>query len=194
VSFELDTWSALPIVGAVLAVILVRLARRGSPLGHLVAVTVFAAYLTGVAAATVFPLVVDPEFIEVMRRSSIWDGVNLVPFRLLGVGHDGSRQVLLNIILGMPFGFLLPFLRVRSDHAVLGWGAVFVVGIEGVQLLIDIAYGFAYRSVDINDVMLNFLGVVCGLAIFRVLARLYRSLDVTVVRQSPYVHGVLEAG
>jgi glycopeptide antibiotics resistance protein len=190
----LDTWSALPLVGVVLLVTLVRLARGGSPFGHLVAVAVFAAYLVGVAAKTVFPIIIDAGYLDLMRGGSIWNGVNLVPLRLLGVGQNGAQQVLLNIILGMPFGFLLPFLGVRSDRGVLGWGMLFVLGIEGVQFLMDLAYGFAYRSVDINDVMLNFLGVVCGLSIFRMLARVYRSLDLTLARQSPYIHGVLEAG
>jgi hypothetical protein len=35
----------------------------------------------------------------------------------------------------------------------------------------NIAHGFAYRVVDINDFMLNFLGVVLGLAAFRLVSR-----------------------
>ncbi len=37
----------------------------------------------------------------------------------------------------------------------------------------NIVYGFPYRVVDVNDFLLNALGVVLGLAAFRLVAAMY---------------------
>ena len=45
-------------------------------------------------------------------------------------------------------------------------GLFFTLSIELVQLVISLSYGFPYRTVDINDVMLNLSGVMIGFALF----------------------------
>jgi glycopeptide antibiotics resistance protein len=47
---------------------------------------------------------------------------------------------------------------------------------EGIQLLISLAFQSAFRSVDINDTLLNAFGVLVGYAVFLMFAWLYRTL------------------
>ncbi|MBA3797276.1 MAG: VanZ family protein [Chloroflexi bacterium] len=61
----------------------------------------------------------------------------------------------------------------RIDTSLLAWGIAFASSIEFIKLLMNIDYGFPYRVVDVNDFLLNALGVVLGLAAFRLVAAMY---------------------
>ena len=105
------------------------------------------------------------------------DGINLVPFRDLSIKYLVSVQGWGNVALGGPFGFLYPFVFGSS-----GWrqmaraGVLFGSAIELTQLTISLLYGFAYRVIDVNDVLLNFTGVMLGYALLRATALLYRTV------------------
>lgn len=79
----------------------------------------------------------------------------------------------MNIALTIPFGFGVNFvanIRPRSFR----WLAPSVgFGIELTQLAISLALGYTYRYIDINDVIMNTLGVLIGYGGFRVFAWLY---------------------
>ncbi|MDQ3553938.1 MAG: VanZ family protein [Chloroflexota bacterium] len=157
--------------------LLLLLRRRGYPASRLLFIAVFAAYLTGVTSFVFFPITLDPDFIEAMRRNATLEqGINLVPFRDLSAEGSGRRQLVGNVLVGIPFGFGLPFVIHRSTPSLLAWGIAFALSIELIQFLMNVVYGFAYRVVDINDFMLNFLGVVLGLAAFRLTSAMYRRL------------------
>lgn len=58
----------------------------------------------------------------------------------------------------------------------------------------NIAHGFAYRVVDINDFMLNVLGVVLGLVAFRLVSALSGRLGrADGSGRGSYLHVVLSA-
>lgn len=188
-------WIAIPIVVVVATVVIWQLGRRGYPAPRLLAVALFFVYVTGVAAVTIFPIRIDPEYIEAMRREATFASmVNLVPFRGMLDGNLATRQAIANTMLGVPLGFLLPFLMLRADRVVLGVGVVLVMAIEAVQLVINLLYGFAYRIVDINDVILNSLGVAIGLLAFRLLSAAYRASDSANWNdEHSYLHRVMTA-
>jgi glycopeptide antibiotics resistance protein len=53
----------------------------------------------------------------------------------------------------------------------IGWySAIFAVTIETLQLAISLLYGFAYRVIDVNDVLLNLSGAMLGYALLKVAA------------------------
>lgn len=188
-------WVAVPFIALATAGLLLVLRRRGYPAMRLSCVAVFVAYLTAVAAVTFFPITFDTTFVDVMRaNASVTQGINLVPFRDL-IGEDlVLRQVVANILLGVPFGFGLPFLTSGSSRHILLWGVVFAASIELIQLLMNLAYGFPYRLVDIDDFLLNLLGVVLGLVAFRLLSAGYKRLGPSEeADQRSYLHRVLSA-
>jgi glycopeptide antibiotics resistance protein len=174
-----DIWAAAPVLALVAGGFLLLLHNRGAPSPQLLCVAAFCVYLACVAAVTVFPIVFDRQLVHAMRAdgTAITHGLNLVPFRGINVGAYSSGQVAGNLLLGVPFGFGLPFAGVRSIRAVFALGLLFAFGIEGSQLALDVAYGFAFRVVDINDVILNSLGVVVGILAFLVISAPYRWLE-----------------
>jgi glycopeptide antibiotics resistance protein len=193
----IDFWTISPLLALLVLGLVLYLRRRGVPTVQLFCITAFCAYLAGVAALTVFPIVFDRQLVHAMRVDgvSIAHGLNLVPFKGISGGSYSSSQVVGNFVLGLPFGFGLPFVGVRSGWRVLVWGLLFALAIEGAQLALNLAYGFAFRVVDINDVILNFLGVVAGMLAFLLVSAPYRWLGRGNGRGGgpSYLRGVLSA-
>lgn len=85
-----------------------------------------------------------------------WDPtVNLIPFQ------DFSRSnllgMILNVVMFMPLGFLLPvyFERYRQWARTLAAGFLTSVTVELIQL-------FTFRATDVDDLLMNTLGAVVG--------------------------------
>lgn len=193
---RIDIWTAAPLVAVVVGALLLVLHRRGARNAQLLCIAAFAVYLGAVAALTIFPILIDRSLVHLLRvdGTTIADGLNLVPLKGIAQGAYSSGQVTGNFLLGVPFGFGLPFVGARSSRRVLGWGLLFAFGIEGTQLGLNLVYGFAFRVVDVNDVMLNFLGVAVGLLAFLAVCAPYRRLDGgNDGGESSYLHEVLSA-
>lgn len=88
------------------------------------------------------------------------------------------RQLGGNLLLFAPFTALLPafWARCRSWGVALAVGVGGSVFIEAVQLLLSLAVGHPYRSVDVDDVILNTAGAVLGYVLW-LLARRAARLD-----------------
>jgi glycopeptide antibiotics resistance protein len=150
--------------------------KRRSSIGHLIAISLFAVYLFVAATYVFLPLRFDSGYMEMMRTTHVWANVNLIPFRF---GSDYSsdpigRQAMGNLLLGVPFGFGLPFVaRVRGRSALVA-AVLFGVGIETVQLILNLFHiAFPARTVDVNDVILNGTGVAVGFGLFLACRALY---------------------
>lgn len=99
--------------------------------------------------------------------------LNLVPFRTITMyssgeiesfyGHAWKTEAILNILgnfcLFFPIGFLLPlaFKRFRRFWKTFLLGFGMIVAIEGIQYVIG-------RTADIDDLIVNLFGIVCGYA------------------------------
>lgn len=78
-------------------------------------------------------------------------GINLVPFDSLGIGF------VLNIIMCMPLGFLLPLLWKGCRKC----GRTVLIGLI-FSLLIEITQLFNWRASDVDDLMANTCGALIG--------------------------------
>ena len=89
------------------------------------------------------------------------------PFDDYLLGHrDAERQLVLNFVMMIPFGFLLPTLKRRGFWCCLGWTLVVTLSIELMQPLLSAA-----RRSDITDVITNTLGGVVGYLLYLPLRR-----------------------
>jgi glycopeptide antibiotics resistance protein len=70
---------------------------------------------------------------------------------------DAVRQIILNIIMMMPFGFLLPLVKKQSLLSCLFWTFLFSLGIELTQPLVN-----GIRAADITDLITNTMGGLWG--------------------------------
>ena len=114
-------------------------------------------YFSFVLYFTLMPVITSLPFI----LNHPYKPMNLVPFIDVSMGRgDFSRQVILNIIMTMPFGFLLPL--TQNKTARLGRTVFFCfmmsLGIE-ILPLID-----GCRSSDITDIITNVTGGMLGYA------------------------------
>ena len=94
--------------------------------------------------------------------------LTLVPF--LPMITD-LKNTLLNILLFVPLGILLPFLwkRYKTLKSTCLFGFCLSLSIEVLQI-------FTYRATDVNDIIANTLGTLLGYLLFRVISRLLPSV------------------
>ena len=185
--FRLSTPLVLLAVGV--AIVGLTMTRRLT-LGHWLAVSTFAIYLAGVAHFVLLPLVFDSGARRQFGPIDLGRLIELRPFFLSGADVMPAAQVWLNILLTVPFGFGLPFVVNVRAREVLVVGVLFSVGIELAQLLADALYlAGPTWSVDINDVLLNSLGVVIGYSVFRLTGTLYAAtVGRLPVGREPWAH------
>mgnify|MGYP001172530585 CR=1 FL=1 len=92
---------------------------------------------------------------------------NFIPFRDVMHHYGGAvREVFLNVLLMMPFGFLLPLIKKKRLFATVFWTFAFSLAIECTQLIsvwLNIGAG---RAFDVTDLITNTFGGFCGYLLF----------------------------
>lgn len=97
------------------------------------------------------------------RLTPFWsyrEGFEFFPFRIRRLGM--AREVILNILLTIPVGLLLPLLFARRKHPYLltaGIAILLAVVTEGLQYVTRLGY------CETDDLISNFLGCLIGMAI-----------------------------
>lgn len=134
--------------------------------------TLMYVYLSFVLYFTLMPIVTSLPFIFNHSYSSM----NLIPFIDVSLGRgDFVRQILLNIIITIPFGFLLPLVnnKVRLLNVIF-YTFLLSLGIELLQPLVN-----GFRSSDITDIITNLVGGIIGYGsylVFKPLVKKFLSL------------------
>lgn len=132
---------------------------------YLVFFTVFFVYFCGVINYTQFPIILN----EDMKREigqNVWRDMNVVP---LSFSQISIKPSILNVLLTVPFGFGVSFIIKVDNKKVIWLGFLLGLLLESLQLIGALLSGFTFRYVDINDVIFNFVGVVLGYGIFKIL-------------------------
>jgi len=146
--------AAFAAVGIPVMLILMLPTLRVRSIGKRLALTAFSVYLAAVASVVGLPnigrLVFEPN-------------ICLVPF--LGL-KDGLTERVLNVILFLPFGFLLPVIWARFRKLLPTALAGFLF-----SLVIELCQLFTYRATDINDLIGNTLGTVLGFLLAKAMSR-----------------------
>lgn len=118
--------------------------------------TIMYIYLSFVLYFTLMPIITSLPFIF----NHPYTPMNLVPFIDVTFGRgDFARQVGLNIIMTIPFGFLLPLIKKENTKLlkVVFYTFLLSLSIEILQPLIN-----GFRSSDITDLITNVLGGIIG--------------------------------
>ena len=170
----LEGWIVSPLAAAAAAALAVHARRRGD-LGFAVAVSaLFVLYLGWMTSAVFFPIPVEAT-VRALEGPARPIDVQLVPLRgveaVLASGMLGTIVWLVggNILVFVPFGFMLPIVTPRTD----GWRRAALAGLalsltmEATQLAVSLLVGYAYRVTELDDVLLNVLGVLLGFSLYR---------------------------
>ena len=127
---------------------------------------------------------------EAAGIGSIWDlitygkldnSINLIPF-----SSEGAMTYILNIIMFMPLGFLLPLIweNFRNAKKVVLMGFLMSLTIEICQL-------FNIRTTDIDDLMMNTLGALVGYCCWKVFSLIFRNAGtkcVEIKKSEPVIY------
>ncbi|MGU3442578.1 VanZ family protein [Bacillus cereus] len=134
-------------------------AKRNISIRHFLWVYIFVFYLSLVYKVTQIATVWD------ISRYETWIRVSQINLTLFDTA--GSTTYLLNIVLFMPFGFLLPTIwpQFRKMKNTVCAGFLFSLAIELNQLLNN-------RITDIDDLFTNTLGAIVGYVLYTALFKL----------------------
>ena len=118
--------------------------------------TIMYIYLSFVLYLALMPIITSLLFIF----DHPYDSMNLVPFiDVINGRGDFIRQVLLNIIMTIPFGFLFPLTNNKKSSFLktIIYTILLSLSIELLQPLIN-----GFRSSDITDIITNVIGGIIG--------------------------------
>jgi glycopeptide antibiotics resistance protein len=138
----------------------------------------FCSYLLLLTETVFFPILVPvnwPHNLSIAEMKSALEQINLIPFHQTGIldsaplSASGIQDIFINLLMTVPIGLALTYLV-----SLRGWSVILLVvatGLlfEGVQLTVKLATGTFYHTVDINDVIMNALGVLVGYIIFKII-------------------------
>ncbi|GAB4452288.1 MAG: hypothetical protein OHK0041_15580 [Anaerolineales bacterium] len=180
-----------PLYGiALLIVVLIFLRRKGKSLSCLFFFSLFWLYLMQVIGVVVFPFPID------IPDEHFKPSINLIPFDF-GYCDPRARdlcfrQIYENILLTIPFGFGVNFIaRIKPRH-ILGLAAGVGAALELIQLAVSLTFRTSFRVVDINDMILNALGVLIGYGVFRIFGWAYMRLLQRLQLQPRHIFAYLQ--
>ncbi|MGN0156689.1 MAG: VanZ family protein [Lachnospiraceae bacterium] len=121
------------------------------------------------------------EIVNGWQKDVIWEGLstaNFTPLKTIKMyiryyelpGIRSFANLFGNVLIFVPFGMLLPMIHKASQNimVLLANGFLFVLGIEVFQLF------SAFGAFDVDDIMLNCLGVLIGGVLYHILSRTFR--------------------
>lgn len=155
----------------------------------------FVMFCIGVASQTIIPhwylIVEDGKQQLSIQWSEGLRSINLIPFATIisyfalendqvSNWNEVSRVNLLgNIVIFVPFGIFLPLLwKAFRKFSSLFWIAI------GIPLLIEILQLFIGRSTDIDDVILNALGIMFGFSLYKIFQNFFHKGKDSGVRKN----------
>lgn len=142
----------------------------------------FIVYLIIALIEVGFPSLSEWQRISRLNKPIFNPEINLIPFK------DGLEiSSILNIIFFMPFGFLLPTLwrKYRKLLPTLYQGILFSLIIEISQMFV------LYRVTDIDDLIMNTIGTICGWVVFNIMSKVFHGLNNKTVIQTSFNHTII---
>ena len=138
-------------------------------------------YIMLLISVTIFPIRIIPSEMRT-GKNSILDFCQLIPFKDIIdiVKNSGiiNIQLIGNIILLMPMPVLIGYLSKKVNYKVLFFKSIlFSFGIEIIQLIIDKLLSYPSRIFDVDDIILNGIGILIGMIIFKILKEQQKIYD-----------------
>ena len=100
---------------------------------------------------------------------------NFIPFRNISTQFKyitqwwALKNLLGNIIRFIPFGLLLPITYKKFSSMI----SVFFTGLASILLIEIFQFFTKLGSFDVDDIILNMIGIVCGYLMFLVVGRIF---------------------
>lgn len=163
--------SSLIVLGPLFVLVLLalmfhaRVSKTRYTVRHYMSMLAFAIYMLGVMHFVFFPIDVN---IGIYANQTPWyQSIQWIPLLTLD-----APSFLLNIVLFMPLGFMLPFIKpwIHSMRTAASAGLALSILIEITQLMLRVTLGNG-RSTDLNDIIANTTGSVLGFIILNLFTK-----------------------
>ncbi|WP_336765571.1 VanZ family protein [Paenibacillus sp. USHLN196] len=131
-----------------------------------ISIITFAVYILAVMHFVFFPI--DVNMGMYANQTPWYKTIQFIPMLTLDI-----PSFALNMLLFMPFGFMLPLISSSADSVrkAVRSGLIFSFSIEMLQLILRITLGNG-RTTDINDLIANTVGSIIGYLIFHRITKL----------------------
>lgn len=135
---------------------------------RLILITLYYAYIMMVFGTTLFPIqnypLTYPPIHNFIPFVTVKELITTLPTSI------AIKQILGNLIMFMPFGFLFAFFANKNQFLkCVIFALFFAVSIEFIQFILGVTFvGSQYRSIDVDDVILNTVGAILGYVIFKI--------------------------
>ena len=157
----------IAIVTYALYIIYLKRRRHGCSVWSVVTASLFPAYFVSLIGLTLFSRMIGDAYYFLFYHQAPWP-MGEGGYRWLSLIYDFkldffrnlSAENIGNIFLFLPFGILYPLFRLGST-----WQRTMVMGIA-TSLIIENIQPLMDRSFDINDIVLNAVGVVVSTTVF----------------------------
>ena len=139
-------------------------------------------YIINVINIVFFPLPIIENPKSGLIESYVMEN-NDIPFKMLKecmMRRDplSFSHLIKNVIMTMPLGFLIPAIwKNKSNKIYITIACLVPIVIELLQFLLNKATGINYRSVDIDDIILNICGYVVGWIVYIIFNKIYRYIS-----------------
>ncbi|MVO99912.1 VanZ family protein [Paenibacillus lutrae] len=157
---------------------------------------IFYIYVCYVIKYTLFPIPVNENYLSLVRPGTTFkQNISMQPLWLSG-HFSFTKEHALNILMTIPFGFIINYLiKPRGSARILMLGVLVGICIELIQFGISVLLNYPYRIIDSNDVVMNLTGVVAGYLIFRVISSVYiRLVDTLHMKHNSFTQYIYDCG
>lgn len=144
------------------------------PKGYFIKIIIFGIYIFGV-----FSVTGSGTIYELIRYGKLDNNINLIPFS----NEIDLIGYILNVILGIPLGFMLPLIwgKNRNFLKVLTYGFSF-------SLLIELSQLCNIRATDIDDLIINTLGAIIGYILFMIYNKIFKPKTYECLNLEPIIY------
>lgn len=141
----------------------------------------FSLYLLLIVKITLLPIAIgnlaspNMSFIQLIPFFTIIDSIRYGTFLI---------QIIVNILLFIPFPIImLLFLKHQNNtfKKTIISGIIMICSIEILQIIENVIFGSTLRIFDIDDIILNFTGIIIGFIICKIIKECKRQSSETVV-------------
>lgn len=129
-------------------------------------VLIFGIYLNLFIEKAFFPIFID----DAEYYITLTNYINLNPTSLF---HYTPYQIIGNLLLTFPVGILMAFVVDCRNSVRVGCSVLFSASVEFIQLIMIASLHLIDMCFDINDIILNIVGCLCGNAIFYLFCKIY---------------------
>lgn len=164
-----------PFAAGLIILLSAAIQQRKKGKAHLFGLTLFGLYLLAAVAAVFFPI----PYAQNWPANLTWADTSARLARINWIPGEYGTLFLFeippwvifwefagNVLLTVPFGFFVSALTPVRGRRLVVLALLTGFSIEALQLVIGLLVGYYYHSVDINDVLLNALGVLVGAGVY----------------------------